>query len=66
MLLNCIVLFIGILLLIYGIKNKTRFFIIAGAALLLLVILSIGIDYKMGDGDFNNSRIPFVIDSIMK
>ncbi len=63
---NIILLLIGIVLLIYGIKNRLRFFIIAGSVLLIFGMISIGIDYKMGSGDLANSRVPFVIDGMMK
>lgn len=66
MLINIFLLLIGIVLLLYGIKNKLRFFIIAGVVLLCFGMISIGIDYKMGDGDFANGRVPFVIDGMMK
>lgn len=62
MVLNIILLLIGIALLIYGIKAKTKFFIIAGAVLIGLGLISVGVDYFMGGaGEVATHRLPFII-----
>lgn len=67
MALNIILLLVGIAFLIYGIKIKAKFFIIAGAALIGFGLISSGIDYAMGGvGAVDDHRLPFVIDSMMK
>lgn len=67
MILNIILMLIGAAFLIYGIKSKTKFFIIAGALLIGLGLISAGIDYAMGGaGAVDNHRLPFIIDSMMK
>ena len=66
MIINVIVMVIGLLLLIYGIKSKTKFFLVIGLILLCLGLISGFIDYKLGVGEFNNHRVPFTIDHMMK
>lgn len=67
MVLNLVIMLIGAAFLIYGIKTKTKFFIIAGGILLCFGLISAGIDYKMGAaGGIDNNRVPFVIDRMMK
>lgn len=66
MIINVIVMVIGLLLLIYGIKSKTKFFLVIGLILLCLGLISGFIDYKLGEGEFNNHRVPFTIDHMMK
>lgn len=65
MILNIILLLIGIALLIYGVRCKAKFFIIAGAVLLCFGLISAGIDL-MGAGGIDNHRVPFVIDGMMR
>lgn len=64
MIINVIVMVIGLLLLIYGIKSKTKFFLVIGLILLCLGLISGFIDYKLGGGEFNNHRVPFTIDHL--
>lgn len=62
MILNIILMLIGAVALIYGIKNKTKFFIIAGAVLLGFGVISAGFDYFMGGADeVATHRLPFII-----
>ena len=61
MLLNIILLVVGIVLVIYGIWTKTKFFMVLGGILLALGLISLGMDYLMGTGEVNGSRLPFII-----
>lgn len=62
MALNIILLLVGAALLIYGIKTKTKFFIIAGAVLVGFGVISAGFDYFMGGaGEVATHRLPFII-----
>ena len=63
---NVIVLTIGLLLSLYGVKSKTKFFLVIGLILLCFGLISGVVDYKLGEGEFNNHRIPFTIDHMMK
>lgn len=67
MILNVILLLIGAAFLVYGIKNKTKFFIIAGAVLICFGLVSAGMDYVMdGAGGVDTHRLPFMIDGMMR
>lgn len=67
MFMNLAIVLIGAVLLVYGIKSKTKFFIIAGCVLLGFGLISAGIDYKMGAaGGVDNHRVPFVINAVMR
>lgn len=66
MLVNIILLLIGIVIGFYGIKTRTKLFVIVGGALVCFSLISAGIDYKMGMSSFDNHRLPFVIDGMMK
>lgn len=66
MMVNIILLLIGIVTGIYGIKTRMKLFVIVGGALVFLSLISAGIDYKMGMSSFDNHRLPFVIDGMMK
>lgn len=62
MILNIILILIGAAFLFHGIKNKTKFFIIAGAALIGFGLISVGFDYFMGGaGEVDTHRLPFII-----
>ena len=66
MIMNIILILIGVAMLIYGIKNKTKFFIIVGAVLIGLGLISAGIDYAIGrTGEVDTHRVPFMIDNMM-
>lgn len=66
MLINIILLICGIVLLIYGIRNKTKFFTIAGVVILFLGLISIGMDIGMGTGGVDNHRLPFIVGGMTK
>lgn len=66
MMVNIILLLIGIVTGIYGIKTRMKLFVRVGGALVFLSLISAGIDYKMGMSSFDNHRLPFVIDGMMK
>lgn len=69
MILDNVLLVIGIVLLIYGVRVKTKFFTIAGVVLIAFALISGGIDYKMGNADspgIPSYRLPFVIDKMMR
>jgi len=67
MIINIILMLIGAVLLIYGIKNKIKFFIIAGVVMIGLGLISLGIDYAMdGAGEVDTHRLPFIIDGMMR
>lgn len=60
--LNIILLLVGVIFFIYGIKIKTKFFIIAGAVLIGFAVISAGVDYFMGGaGEVDTHRLPFII-----
>ncbi len=62
MILNVILMLIGAAFLFYGIKSKTKFFIIAGAVLIGFGLISAGFDYFMGGaGEVDTHRLPFII-----
>lgn len=62
MILNLILMLIGAASLIYGIVNKTKFFIIAGAVLIGFGVVSAVFDYFVGGaGEVATHRLPFII-----
>lgn len=63
---NIILLVIGVLLLIYGIKVKTKYFSIIGIVIICLGLISFVMDYRNGAGFFDNSRVPVVIENTVK
>lgn len=66
MILNIVLLIIGAMFLIYGIKNKLKFWIAAGALLVCLGAISAYVDFVApGTDGINNSRVPFLIGSII-
>ncbi|MCQ2443069.1 MAG: hypothetical protein MJ077_08190 [Oscillospiraceae bacterium] len=68
MILNIILLAIGVISLIFGIKTKLKLWIVIGLILIGFGGISALIDYKMMGGDdiAINSRLPFVIGNMMK
>lgn len=69
MIFNIAVLILGALALIYGIKQKIKFWIVVGAVLVGLGLASSAVDLMIPAGDTTNAtntRLPFVINSIMK
>lgn len=65
MILNLVLLLIGAVFLVYGIRKKLKFWIVVGAVLLGLALASVGMDFLTG-GAVNetndiNYRLPFVI-----
>lgn len=67
MILNIALLVLGALFLYYGIKNKLKFWIIVGALVVGLGAVSVCVDrMASGTDGINSSRVPFVIDHIMR
>lgn len=69
MVLNVILILIGIISLVYGIKTKLKLWLAVGLLLFGLGAVSAYIDIRMmGLEDIANpnARLPFVIDSMMK
>lgn len=64
--LNIVLLIIGALFLLYGIKQKLKFWIIIGALIVCLGAISAYVDYTASGMDgINDSRVPFVVDHFM-
>lgn len=67
MALNLVLLMLGALFLLYGIKQKLKFWIIIGLLIVCLGAVSAYVDFAAAGTDgINNSRIPFAIDHFMK
>lgn len=67
MILNILLLIVGALFLLYGIRNKLKFWIVIGLLLLCFAAVSAYVDYTASKMvGIANSRIPFVIDSFRK
>lgn len=68
MILNIILLAIGAISLIFGIKTKLKMWMVIGLILMGFGGISAFIDYKlMGDADSAiNARLPFVLNNMMR
>lgn len=69
MIINIVLLVLGVISLIYGMKNKLKLWMVIGAILICCGAVSAYVDYKTFgiDGGANpNSRLPFVMDHFMK
>lgn len=67
MILNFVLLMIGALFLLYGIKQKLKFWIIIGAVVICLGAVSACADFAATGADgINGSRVPFVIDRFFR
>lgn len=66
MILNLVLLILGALFLLYGIKQKLNFWIVIGAVLLGLGAVSVCMDLTAAGTDgIDGHRLPFVIDRFM-
>lgn len=69
MILNIVLLLTGVISLLFGIRNKLKFWIAVGGILLCIGIFSVCIDIKMAGTENNtndiNYRIPFLINNFM-
>lgn len=67
MVLNIVLLIAGALFLFFGIKNKLKFWIVAGVLIVCLSAISAYMDFTApGTDSINDSRVPFVIDHFIK
>ena len=67
MILNVVLLILGALFLFYGIRNKLKFWIIAGALLLCFGAVAAYVDYTVGAADgVDTSRLPFLLDRYVR
>lgn len=68
MILNILMILIGAVFLVYGIRKKLKFWIVVGAVILGLGAVSAGVDFFAAGNDTNdiNNRLPFVIDGLVK
>lgn len=67
MFLNIILLLVGVVFLIYGIRNKLKFWIAIGAVVLCMGVVSVCVDRMLPGAENNvNQRLPVVITNTMK
>lgn len=67
MVINIVLLILGAVFLVYGIKKKLTFWIVAGAVILCLGGVSLYMDFTMGGaGEAAGHRLPYVIDHFMR
>lgn len=66
LILNLALLLFGIVLLVYGVKGKMKFFLFVGIFLVAFACFSTGMDFLMGGaGAADHHRLAFVIGNMM-
>lgn len=68
MILNILMILIGAVFLVYGIRKKLKFWIAVGAVVLALGAVSAGVDFFTAGNETNdiNHRLPFILNGIAR